>query len=217
MDTTADEAGDLSVTVDSVINNEELDDVTLTLSGVDADADSVVVTVTDSNGTSVTEASDGRVTLIHESKAGDQFFSHLPSYIENVTTGAGDDIIQGSDVSNVITAGAGDDWLYAGSGDDVLIGGEGTDRLFGGEGNDTVLYDTDEDLSINLNSYQGWQFANGSTSVGTDKLEGIENITTGSGDDTLVGDANANVLTGGSGDDTLTGGAGDDVFRFYSL
>ena len=79
-----------------------------------------------------------------------------------------------------------------------------------------MLYDTDEDLSINLNSYQGWQFANGSTLVGTDKLEGIENITTGSGDDTLVGDANANVLTGGAGDDTLTGGAGDDVFRFYS-
>ena len=54
------------------------------------------------------------------------------------------------------------------------------------------------------------------TSEGADKLEGVENITTGSGDDTLVGDANANVLTGGSGDDTLTGGAGDDVFRFYS-
>ena len=87
-----------------------------------------------------------------------------------MTTGEGDDIIQGSDVSNVITAGAGDDWLYAGAGDDVLIGGEGTDRLFGGEGNDTVLYDTDEDLSINLNSYQGWQFANGSTLVGTDKF-----------------------------------------------
>ena len=56
MDTTADEAADLSVTVDSVINNEESDDVTLTLSGVDADADSVSVTLTDSEGAAVTAA-----------------------------------------------------------------------------------------------------------------------------------------------------------------
>ena len=136
--------------------------------------------------------------------------------VENVTMGSGNDIIQGNDVSNVITAGAGDDWLYGGAGDDVLIGGEGADRLFGGEGNDTVLYDTDEDLSVSLSSTGGLQFANRLTSVGMDKLEGVENIVTGSGDDTLVGDANANVLTGGSGDDTLTGGAGDDVFRFYA-
>ena len=47
--------------------------------------------------------------------------------------------------------------------------------------------------------------------LGRTSFEGIENITTGSGDDTPVGDANANVLTGGAGDDTLTGGAGDDV------
>ena len=33
--------------MDSVINDEESDDVTLTLSGVDADADSVTVTLTD--------------------------------------------------------------------------------------------------------------------------------------------------------------------------
>ena len=45
--------------------------------------------------------------------------------VENVTMGSGNDIIQGNDVSNVITAGAGDDWLYGGAGDDVLIGGEG--------------------------------------------------------------------------------------------
>ena len=55
-DTTADELGDLSVTVDPVINDEESGNVTLTLSGVDADAETVTVTLTDGEGTAVTAA-----------------------------------------------------------------------------------------------------------------------------------------------------------------
>lgn len=38
-----------------------------------------------------------------------------------------------------------------------------------------------------------------------------------SGRDTLIGDANDNVITGGLGTDTLTGGAGGDTFVFNSL
>ena len=41
-------------------------------------------------------------------------------------------------------------------------------------------------------------------------------MTTGSGDDVLIGNDGDNVLTGGDGDDTLTGGDGADVFRFYA-
>ena len=134
--------------------------------------------------------------------------------VENVVTGGGADIIKGNDIGNVVESGAGNDWVYANGGDDVLIGGEGIDRLFGGDGNDTVLYETDEDLTIDLNSE--WQLGNDGTSEGIDKLIDIENVTTGSGDDTLIGNDGANVLTGGDGDDTLTGGDGADVFRFYS-
>ena len=88
----------------------------------------------------------------------------------------------------------------------MLIGGEGIDRLFGGDGNDTVLYETDENLVIDLNSE--WQLGNDGTSEGIDKLVDIENVTTGSGNDVLIGNDGANVLTGGDGDDTLTGGDG---------
>jgi serralysin len=42
----------------------------------------------------------------------------------------------------------------------------------------------------------------------------IENATSGSGNDTLIGNEAANVLDGGAGTDTLTGGAGQDTFRF---
>ena len=95
------------------------------------------------SGVDRVDGGDGIDTIVLGSDAGDMTTVNLGREwqysdggwnlirnIENVTTGAGDDIIQGSDVSNVITAGAGDDWLYAGAGDDVLIGGEGTDRLF---------------------------------------------------------------------------------------
>ena len=134
--------------------------------------------------------------------------------VENVVTGGGADIIKGNDIGNVVESGAGNDWVYANGGDDVLIGGEGIDRLFGGDGNDTVLYETDENLVIDLNSE--WQLGNDGTSEGIDKLVDIENVTTGSGNDVLIGNDGANVLTGGDGDDTLTGGDGADVFRFYS-
>ena len=207
--------------VDDILNGGEGND---RLSG--GSGNDVLIT---GSGVDRVDGGDGIDTIVLGSEVGDvttvnlgrewQYSDggwNLIRNVENVTMGSGNDIIQGNDVSNVITAGAGDDWLYGGAGDDVLIGGEGADRLFGGEGNDTVLYDTDEDLSVSLSSTGGWQFANRLTSVGMDKLEGVENIVTGSGDDTLVGDANANVLTGGSGDDTLTGGAGDDVFRFYA-
>lgn len=42
-------------------------------------------------------------------------------------------------------------------------------------------------------------------------IQGFENVTGGSGDDTLTGDGNANVLSGGDGFDTINGGAGADV------
>ncbi len=54
LDTSADSDNNLSVTVDSVINNGEKTKVSSTLSGVDSDAKTVVVTYTDKNGKKVT-------------------------------------------------------------------------------------------------------------------------------------------------------------------
>jgi Ca2+-binding RTX toxin-like protein len=42
-------------------------------------------------------------------------------------------------------------------------------------------------------------------------LSGVRNVTGSAFDDTLTGDANANILNGGDGNDTLTGGAGADT------
>ena len=54
LDTSADSDNNLSVTVDTVINNAGKTQVISTLSGVDSDAKTVVVTYTDKNDKKVT-------------------------------------------------------------------------------------------------------------------------------------------------------------------
>ncbi len=75
-----------------------------------------------------------------------------------------------------------------------------TANLLGGS--DTLSYATTAAVSVNL--------AAGSAS-GFAAIAGIENVTGGSGADTLIGDGGANALTGGAGNDTMSGGLGADV------
>ena len=207
--------GDAGDVLDGGEGNDQLsggggDDVLIAGTGVDR------IDGGDGIDTVVLESDDGdmvSINLAREWQYSGDGWNQIVN-VENVVTGGGADIIKGNDIGNVVESGAGNDWVYANGGDDVLIGGEGIDRLFGGDGNDTVLYETDEDLVIDLNSE--WQLGNGETSEGIDKLIDIENVTTGSGEDVLIGTDGSNILTGGDGDDTLTGGDGADVFRFYS-
>jgi Ca2+-binding RTX toxin-like protein len=67
------------------------------------------------------------------------------SYIENVFTGEGDDIIIGTDLDNLISTGAGSDAIFAGAGADTIKSGIGTDRIDLSESvqsRDTVALDT---------------------------------------------------------------------------
>lgn len=49
------------------------------------------------------------------------------------------------------------------------------------------------------------------SNIGTDALYNIENVIAGSGNDTLNGDSQANILIGNAGNDTLKGGSGADT------
>lgn len=92
--------------------------------------------------------------------------------------------------------------------DDVLSGGIGANALTGGAGVDTVDYSgAAAGVTVNLNS----GVANNDGDGGADTLSGFENVVGSAFNDTLIGDAGANVLTGGLGVDTLVGLAGDDV------
>jgi Ca2+-binding RTX toxin-like protein len=121
--------------------------------------------------------------------------------IENVIGGAGNDVLSGDNLGNRLSGGAGDD---------VLKGGGGKDTLDGGAGKDSADYgDKTQAISIILaGAADAAVKVNG---VVEDTIRKIENVTGGKGDDSLTGDALANLLKGGAGHDILKGGGGKDT------
>ncbi|MEL6456504.1 MAG: calcium-binding protein, partial [Cyanobacteria bacterium J06623_5] len=63
-------------------------------------------------------------------------YTHRIHSIENVTTGAGVDIITGNQAGNRLFSGHGNDDITGNGGDDYLVGGSGNDVLRGGIGDD---------------------------------------------------------------------------------
>jgi Ca2+-binding RTX toxin-like protein len=115
--------------------------------------------------------------------------------------------LTGSALNDTLTGNLNANALDGGAGDDILIGGAGADSLIGGTG-------------INTASYAGAASAvNASLTAGTgtlgdangDTFSGVQNLTGSDFNDTLTGDANANVLIGGLGNDTLSAANGNDT------
>ncbi len=126
-----------------------------------------------------------------------------------LTGGSGDDVLTGAAGDDVLDGLGGKDTLDAGAGDDTLLAGfdDGTGDVFiGGPGDDTYDIANSSVSNFDFNV----DLAEGSDAYGN-SLDGIENILGGSGNDTLAGDAEDNLLDGGDGDDVLVASAGDDV------
>jgi Ca2+-binding RTX toxin-like protein len=115
--------------------------------------------------------------------------------------------VVGSAYADVIVGDAGANTLTGGAGNDTLIGGAGADVLDGGAGTDTADYSSSgAAVAVNLSTGS----ASGGNADG-DTLISIENLVGSNFNDTLTGDAGANVLKGGAGDDVLAGLGGADV------
>ncbi|MBY3425447.1 hypothetical protein HFN86_35625 [Rhizobium laguerreae] len=123
--------------------------------------------------------------------------------------GAGNDVISGNDGNDILIGGDGDDTLRGGNGADRLVGGIGLDSFDGGGGLDTVDFSYSTAVWT-LDLQQGKALSSGTTET----MVSIEALIDGSGNDILIGNAEANRLEGYLGNDTVTGGAGDDVFVF---
>jgi Ca2+-binding RTX toxin-like protein len=126
--------------------------------------------------------------------------------------GAGNDALNGSKAGDDVTGGLGRDRVSTGAGNDLIRDGEGkgpvaTDRYDGGAGTDQLTYAGRGAVTLDLLAGRA------GTTGENDVLSAIENATGGKGDDTLIGTANANVLSGGGGRDRLFGGAGNDFLR----
>ncbi len=167
---------------------------------------------------------------------GVSWFTYDPTAIENIVTGDGNDLLNGSAAANhllgmrgndtvfagagndTVEGGAGDDLLGGGGDDDLLMGGAGADDIFGAAGNDTLLGGDGNDL---LGTAGGNDSAEGGAgndeawgAAGNDTLRGDAGMDTlggGDGFDLLDGGADADELWGATGNDTLLGGGGNDT------
>ena len=148
---------------------------------------------------------------------------------ETLTTGAGNDLIQGRGGRDTISGGAGDDRLLGGNGYEEIDGGPGDDVLhvgtgggsgMGGQGDDVlraVLKGASDQVYISLDggsgndrlsvsgSHTGTVWLNGGG--GLDRLMGSDGADLLRDNDDAFGDGTGPVIQDG---DTLIGGAGDD-------
>lgn len=137
----------------------------------------------------------------------------------SVYGGDGNDTINsfgnGLTVNNTLRGEAGNDTLVGGDGFDVLLGGDGNDSLDGGVGRDylygqagvdTLHYEARTNpVYVDLNGASG-----GIGAAEDDDLldDTVENVKTGSHNDTIIGNDQAtNTVWGGAGNDNVTAGS----------
>lgn len=132
--------------------------------------------------------------------------------IEHVLGSINGDVIRGDVHANnliglwgqdVIDGGGGSDFVYALFTGSVLNGGED-------ESADTLALAWSEPSIVDLTAGYAMPSENDAFHQ-PDVIARFENVIGGSGDDSITGDANDNVLIGGFGNDGLGGGLGDDV------
>ena len=123
-------------------------------------------------------------------------YAAVPSI--DVTTGAGNDQLEGTDGNDIFDARAGDDVLNGYDGDDVLTGGEGNDQINGGFGKDVVRGGAGDDTIFDGESF----------GVYPEVLD----IDAGVGNDAITVQTSGGVLSG-----AIDGGAGIDTLRIPTL
>jgi Ca2+-binding RTX toxin-like protein len=118
--------------------------------------------------------------------------------IESLVGGADDDVLVGNGGNGTIDGRAGDD---------KLDGGGGADNLIGRSGFDSASY---ESRSAPVNVNIGVPGGDGEAGENDNVSGDVQRVIGGYGNDTIVGDSDANILRGESGNDKLSGGAGFD-------
>jgi Ca2+-binding RTX toxin-like protein len=149
---------------------------------------------------------------------------------DRVNGGGGNDEILGGDGNDSINGGNGDDILYGGQffnfgvtvdGNDTIRGDNGNDEINGGSGNnvidggagiDSVILDlatNSTNLSINLTT--GNFNVGGNTVTSIERFGNLgEGLTTGSGNDIVIGGAYRDSIRTGAGNDSVTAAEGAD-------
>jgi Ca2+-binding RTX toxin-like protein len=121
------------------------------------------------------------------------------------------DLIQGNDGDNWLWGENGDDTINAFGGNDLVEVGPGNVIADGGSGIDSFSVWGNDAAVAGATVSLLLQGAAQATGIGSMTISGFENLSGTSGNDTLTGDGNANVLAGDTGNDNLSGGANNDT------
>ncbi len=187
-------------------------------------------------------SSSAGVTLYLSSQAvfGGHATGDVLSSFEGALGSAFQDVLYGSDVSNDLNGGGGDDYLYGFGGNDILVGGAGNDVLVGGAGADVLDGGDGEDwfyvdgldtgvfggagldrLFMTDASGQAITLTNSEIelvwgNIGNDVIDvsgnvvDVQYVIGDFGDDLIIGSNGVDLIIGGYGNDIVKAGAGDD-------
>jgi FtsP/CotA-like multicopper oxidase with cupredoxin domain len=133
-------------------------------------------------------------------------------YGDRISGGTGADRLSGGGGADTLAGGAGNDALNGDDANDNLDGGPGADVTSGGAGTDTATYaPRTASVTVDIDGAADDGVAGEGDNVKTD----VENLTGGSANDSLTGNAATNnVLIGGNGADTLSGLGGIDTVSY---
>jgi Ca2+-binding RTX toxin-like protein len=134
-----------------------------------------------------------------------------------------DDNLYGDGDSDRLYGGRGDDFLSGGEGADYAKSDDGADAYSGGSGLDSISYSSRGDrVEVSLDGLANDGEAGEGDNIGV--FGDVEDVTGGSGDDKLIGNAAENLLSGSWGDDEIIGGpdadhlnGGDGADRILAL
>jgi Ca2+-binding RTX toxin-like protein len=202
------------------------------------DVDTINVVTGDLNDSAGVAASvTGLDQIFLTGGTGNDVLAGAPS-VPSIVTGdgdlpAGNDLLSGGGMDDQITGDGGNDVLNGGDGADSLEGSQGNDQMDGGAGFDRFLAEVVVDGSDDMHGGPDTdvlQISQRDVGVGV-SLDGVandgeacpgpgcegdnvqpdvENVDTGSGDDTISGNGSLNDLFGGAGNDVIAGGGGYD-------
>jgi serralysin len=127
------------------------------------------------------------------------------------------DVLFGSTGNDNITGGPGNDEMGGGAGNDFFFEGQsgpsGSDSIHGAGGDDRVSYaGRTNDVDVSLDNVRN----DGEAGEFDDVRSNVENITSGGGDDTLIGNGAANDMQAFGGNDVLQGLGGNDTLLLGS-
>ncbi len=140
-----------------------------------------------------------------------------------INGGDGADKVVGQDnASNLLSGGAGNDWLIAGSGvfGNTLEGGLGADKIDGSANSYEVATYANSKVGVTVDLTDNTHNKGGDAEG--DILVSVQNLLGSKFNDTLTGDSKKNSFDGGAGNDTLnglsendslSGGAGNDTLN----